>query len=76
MIVVWLFIAVPRNCLQFVIIVVFPDHIHLLFLTVTPWGLQWTIVAFPGYRPTHFLAKLSCLSGPMGYGTHIYIRLE
>ena len=27
----WLFLAVPRGCLQFVI-VVFPDHIHLLFL--------------------------------------------
>ena len=28
----WLFLAVPRGCLQFVI-VVFPDHTHLLFLT-------------------------------------------
>ena len=27
-----LFLAVPRGCLQFVI-VVFPDHSHLLFLT-------------------------------------------
>ena len=71
MIVVWLFIAVPRNCLQFVM-VVFLDHIHLLFLTVTFWGLQWTIVAFPGYRPTHFLAKLFIPA----FGTHIYIRLE
>ena len=26
----WLFLAVPWGCLQFVI-VVFPDHIHLLF---------------------------------------------
>ena len=26
----WLFLAVPRVCLQFVI-VVFPDHTHLLF---------------------------------------------
>ena len=31
MIVVWLFLAVPSVCLQFVI-VVFPDHTHLLFL--------------------------------------------
>ena len=30
MIVVWLFLAVPWVCLQFVI-VVFPDHSHLLF---------------------------------------------
>ena len=27
-----LFLAMPRGCLQFVI-VVFPDHTHLLFLT-------------------------------------------
>ena len=27
----WLFLAVPRSCLRFVI-VVFPDHTHLLFL--------------------------------------------
>ena len=31
MIVVWLLLAVPWVCLQFVI-VVFPDHTHLLFL--------------------------------------------
>ena len=29
-----LFLAVPRGCLQFVI-VVFPDHTHLLFLYLT-----------------------------------------
>ena len=28
-----LFLAVPRDCLQFVI-VVFPDHTHLLFLAI------------------------------------------
>ena len=31
-IVVWLFLAVPMVCLQFVI-VVFPDHTYLLFLS-------------------------------------------
>ena len=30
MLVVWIFLAVPLVCLQFVI-VVFPDHTHLLF---------------------------------------------
>ena len=30
-IVVWLFLAVSRVCVQFMI-VVFPDHTHLLFL--------------------------------------------
>ena len=29
----WLFLAMPRGCLRFVI-VVFPDHTHLLFLIV------------------------------------------
>ena len=29
----WLLLAVPRGCLQFVI-VVFPDHTHLLFLHI------------------------------------------
>ena len=29
-----LFLAVPRGCLRFMI-VVFPDHTHLLFLTTT-----------------------------------------
>ena len=33
-IVVWLFLAKPQVCLQFVI-VVFPDHTHLLFLKWT-----------------------------------------
>ena len=33
MIVVWLFLSVPWVCQQFVI-VIFPDHSHLLFLGV------------------------------------------
>ena len=33
-----LFLAVPRGCLQFVI-VVFPDHTHLLFLVL---ATHWT----------------------------------
>ena len=32
-IVVWLFLTVPLVCVQFVILV-FPDHIHLLFFTI------------------------------------------
>ena len=42
-IVVWFFLAVPWLCLQFVI-VVFPDHTHLLFLIeigVNKLGLFW-----------------------------------
>ena len=45
-----LFLAVPRVCLQFVI-VVFPDHTHLLFLESTSRGsyislLQSAYVSF------------------------------
>ena len=40
-IVVWLFLAVPYACLQFVIMV-FPDHTHLLFFKFT--NKQSTIV--------------------------------
>ena len=34
-----LFLAVPRGCLQFVI-VVFPDHTHLLLLLFVIWHLD------------------------------------
>ena len=44
-IVVWFFLAVPWVCLQFVI-VVFPDHTHLLFLgnpNIAPrYASEWT----------------------------------
>ena len=39
MMVEWLFLAVPRGCLQFVI-VIFPDHTHLLFW----WSTQSRLV--------------------------------
>ena len=35
-----LFLAVPRGCLQFVI-VVFPDHTHLLFLYIDLYMIFW-----------------------------------
>ena len=37
-----LFLAVPRGCLQFVI-VVFPDHIHLLFLKLNKIHMAYKI---------------------------------
>ena len=37
-IVVWLFLTMQQLCLQFVI-VVFPDHTHLLFLSITNGNL-------------------------------------
>ena len=42
-----LFLAVPRGCLQFVI-VVFPDYIHLLFLKTMNCSLYFGVVAKPG----------------------------
>ena len=38
-----LFLAVPRSCLQFVI-VVFPEHTHLLFLSNTV-GMSQTLIS-------------------------------
>ena len=38
----WLFLGVPRGCLRFVI-VVFPDHTHLLFLQSLASKLAFTI---------------------------------
>ena len=40
-----LFLAVPRGCLQFVI-VVFPDHTHLLFLVSISPSAAWAIMNF------------------------------
>ena len=51
-----LFLAVPRGCLQFVI-VVFPDHTHLLFLwfhTRDFFMFSYLAYVTPGARP--FLA--------------------
>ena len=40
----WLFRPVPRGCLRFGI-VVFPDHTHLLFLSLSMW-CPWSDVVF------------------------------
>ena len=37
-----LFLAVPRGCLQFVI-VVFPDHTHLLFIMLSNNSFEYTL---------------------------------
>ena len=42
-----LFLAVPRGCLQFVI-VVFPDHTHLLFLSYSIMKYRRQIVLYFG----------------------------
>ena len=51
-----LFLPVPRGCLQFVI-VVFPDHTHLLFLGCL---LMMTIVRFLRYA-----GYLNFINGPI-----------
>ena len=63
-----LFLTVPRDCLQFVI-VVFPDHTHLLFLLVPPKSK----IYFPGFHvPQHFL----CLLVPLKSCTYLLCSLE
>ena len=42
-----LFLTVPRGCLRFVI-VVFPDHTHLLFLALLYVMFSCVFVTFPG----------------------------
>ena len=44
-IVVWLFLMLPRVCLQLVI-VVFPDHTHLLFLQTEQTQIRSTLFAY------------------------------
>ena len=46
-----LFLVVPRGCLQFVI-VVFPDHTHLLFLKVSSTELMEAILSRLGMSVT------------------------
>ena len=50
-----LFLAVPRGCLQFVI-VVFPDHTHLLFLCITAPKYGGLYRTFYDIRNTQFLS--------------------
>ena len=56
-----LFLAVPRGCLRFVI-VVFPDHTHLLFLIADCLTLNETI-SYEEVRKCVYEAKLRKASG-------------
>ena len=51
-----LFLAVPRGCLQFVI-VVFPDHTHLLFYPIIPIFYPKFLRAPTFYLPLLFAPK-------------------
>ena len=58
-----LFLAVPRGCLQFVI-VVFPDHTHLLLLrhsNVTKYSVHFSAITFDY---VNFCDGLECVYEP------------
>ena len=65
MLVVWLFLAVPWVCLCFVI-VVFPDHAHILFLI-------WIQTVFKGYQQT---TKGNKLNIDKAYSNLLVCRLK
>ena len=74
-----LFLAVPRGCLQFVI-VVFPDHIHLLFLKVGCRGSsESTLVNISNCWQSHATALISYLrdgyAPSVGFKKVIFILL-
>ena len=57
-IVVWLFLTKPRVCLQFVV-VVFPDHTHLLFLFVRDVSAKTNSLEMFSYGPiSHVTATM------------------
>ena len=61
-----LFLAVPRGCLQFVI-VVFPDHTHLLFLELMKDG---------AHKRYYFMTSLyvDTMSNAIKYYRHIHVN--
>ena len=72
-----LFLAVPRGCLQFVI-VVFPDHTHLLFLIFYPQTPTQPRPWYPGIRfrlpctpQDNFSWVPNCSLGPPGWETKV-----
>ena len=70
----WIFLPVPLGCLRFVI-VVFPDHTHLLFLRHYLQGLLQQIVYFNKtvYLELYDLLTM-CTSSPRKY--FVQIRVE
>ena len=54
----WLFLAVRWGCLQ-VVIVVFPDHTHLLFLQLSCWGKASVLVYFFAFC-RHMAVSILC----------------
>ena len=65
----WLFLAVPWGCLRFVI-VVFPDHTHLLFMIVSIPDLC-TVTNF-NFQYRKFCVVMSPLIKDYAYGGSIF----
>ena len=64
-----LFLAVPRGCLQFVI-VVFPDHTHLLFF-ITKYVIS-TKISFASSLTNDFVRLAMCgITGSRFLNTHL-----
>ena len=59
-IVVWLFLTMPRVCLQFVI-VVFPDHTHLLFM-------------LEGYEELYHIPRIVSSISKAGISQYLFYR--
>ena len=73
----WLFLAVPRGCLQFVI-VVFPDHTHLLLSLLkdtTHWH-QWGSNPQPLGLESSTLPLSHCAQVAQGHNTVTPVRPE
>ena len=61
-----LFLTVPRGCLQFVI-VVFPDHTHLLFfMLATSWTTCHTQLKYVNSCSVIHLYQFYCMTGSTG----------
>ena len=52
----WLFLALPQDCLRFVI-VVFPDHTHLLFCITVSFISETFCGAYPRTRSCCFFSN-------------------
>ena len=72
----WLFLAVPWGCLPFVI-VVFPDHTHLLFLSVnflqTLYILDHSVISVLFLLCFHVRLFIDALWSPAGKGLTSWI---
>ena len=67
----WLFLAVPWDCLRFVI-VVFPEHTHLLLLNSKHWVPYSEVILFQLYEGSNHINTFISFSSFLLYGIFIY----